>query len=291
VARKAGWDCHGLPVEVEVEKELGFSGKTQIEAYGIEAFNRRCRESVQRYVGDFEALTERIGMWLDVADAYWTMSDEYIESVWWHIRSMWDAGNLYEGHKVVPYCGRCGTALAATARPAGAYRDVTRLGLRPLPTGRRRCDCSSGPPRRGRSCPNVGRRSAPTSTTCGVGAGRRPRRRDGPRPRVRRPRDDACSRPVACRPGGPRHERPFEWLSSPRAPRCGRRVRHRGRRLRIVHLAPALASRPRGLRARGLPCQPGRPAAAFDASVPRRAPFVKTPTAARELLEESGRLL
>ncbi len=165
VARKAGWDCHGLPVEVEVEKELGFSGKTQIEAYGIEAFNRRCRESVQRYVGDFEALTERIGMWLDVADAYWTMSDEYIESVWWHIRSMWDAGNLYEGHRSCPSAGAAERPSPATARPAGAYRDVTRLGLRPLPTGRRRCDCSSGPPRRGRSCPNVGRRSAPTSTT------------------------------------------------------------------------------------------------------------------------------
>jgi isoleucyl-tRNA synthetase len=126
VARKAGWDCHGLPVEVEVEKELGFSGKQQIEAYGIEAFNAKCRESVQRYVGDFEDLTRRIGMWLDIDDAYWTMSNDFVESVWWQFAEMWANGDIEEGFKVVPYCARCGTALSSheLGQP-GAYRDVT----------------------------------------------------------------------------------------------------------------------------------------------------------------------
>lgn len=126
VARKGGWDCHGLPVEVEIEKELGLSSKTEIEAFGIEEFNRRCRESVQRYVEDWGALTERIGMWLDTANAYWTLSNGYIESVWWQLRQMWDRGLLYEDFKVVPYCARCGTALSSheLGQP-DAYRDVT----------------------------------------------------------------------------------------------------------------------------------------------------------------------
>jgi isoleucyl-tRNA synthetase len=126
VARKGGWDCHGLPVEVQVEKELGFSGKPEIEDYGIEAFNRRCRESVYRYVENWSALTSRIGMWLDTADAYWTLSNEYIEGVWWVFRQIWDRELIYEGDKVVPYCGRCGTALSSheLGQP-GAYRDIT----------------------------------------------------------------------------------------------------------------------------------------------------------------------
>jgi isoleucyl-tRNA synthetase len=126
VERKAGWDCHGLPVEVEVEKELGFSGKPQIEDFGIEAFNQRCRESVQRYVEDWSALTSRIGMWLDLSDAYTTMSNDFIESVWWQFHELWDKGLIYEGSKVVPYCGRCGTALSSheLGQP-GAYRDIT----------------------------------------------------------------------------------------------------------------------------------------------------------------------
>ena len=126
VARKAGWDCHGLPVEVEVEKELGFSGKPQIEDFGIEAFNQRCRESVQRYVEDWSALTSRIGMWLDLSDAYATMSNEFIESVWWQFHELWDKELIYEGSKVVPYCGRCGTALSSheLGQP-GAYQDIT----------------------------------------------------------------------------------------------------------------------------------------------------------------------
>jgi isoleucyl-tRNA synthetase len=126
VARKGGWDCHGLPVEVEVEKELGFNNKHEIEDYGIERFNAQCRASVQRYVEDWQSLTSRIGMWLDTAGAYWTLSDEYIESVWWLFAQMWKAGFIYEGFKVVPYCGRCGTALSSheLGQP-GAYHDVT----------------------------------------------------------------------------------------------------------------------------------------------------------------------
>jgi isoleucyl-tRNA synthetase len=124
VARKGGWDCHGLPVEVEIEKELGLSGKTQIREFGIEEFNRRCRESVHRYVGEWTALTERIGMWLDTDGAYWTLYNSYIETVWWLFRQMWDKGLLYEGFKVVPYCGRCGTALSSHEVAQG-YEDVT----------------------------------------------------------------------------------------------------------------------------------------------------------------------
>ena len=125
VPRKGGWDCHGLPVELEVEKELGLSTKQQIEEFGIAEFNRRCRESVQRYVTDWTALTERSGVWIDTADAYWTLDNSYVESVWWLIRQLWDKGLLYEGHKVSPYCGRCGTALSSheLGQP-DVYRDV-----------------------------------------------------------------------------------------------------------------------------------------------------------------------
>jgi isoleucyl-tRNA synthetase len=130
VARKGGWDCHGLPVEVQVEKALGISNKHEIEDYGIEAFNQRCRESVQRYVEDWSALTSRIGMWIDTADAYWTLTNEYIESVWWLFRQLWERGLIYEGLKVVPYCGRCGTALSSheLGQP-DAYRDVTEPSI------------------------------------------------------------------------------------------------------------------------------------------------------------------
>jgi isoleucyl-tRNA synthetase len=126
VARKAGWDCHGLPVEVEIERELGLTSKHQIEDFGIEAFNQRCRESVHRYVEDWGSLTSRIGMWLDTANAYWTLSNEYIETVWWLFHRLWEQGDIYEGDKVVPYCGRCGTALSSheLGQP-GAYVDVT----------------------------------------------------------------------------------------------------------------------------------------------------------------------
>ncbi len=125
VPRKGGWDCHGLPVELEIEKELGLSTKHEIEAYGVEAFNAKCRESVHRYVSDWTALTERAGVWIDTDNAYWTLDNGYVESVWWLLRQMWDKGLLYEGHRVVPYCSRCGTALSSheLGQP-GAYRDV-----------------------------------------------------------------------------------------------------------------------------------------------------------------------
>ncbi len=123
VPRKAGWDCHGLPVELEVEKELGISSKQEIEEYGIAEFNRRCRESVFEYVEEWNRLTERIGFWIDLDDPYVTLEDDYIESVWWSLRRLWDEGRLYEGHKVVPYCPRCGTALSSHEVALG-YEDV-----------------------------------------------------------------------------------------------------------------------------------------------------------------------
>ena len=123
VPRKAGWDCHGLPVELEVERELGITSKEEIEEFGIAEFNARCRESVFRYVEDWNKLTERIGFWLDLDDPYVTMTNEYIESVWWALRRMWDEGRLYEDYKVVPYCPRDGTALSSHEVALG-YQDV-----------------------------------------------------------------------------------------------------------------------------------------------------------------------
>jgi isoleucyl-tRNA synthetase len=123
VPRKAGWDCHGLPVELEVERQLGISSKQEIEEYGIAEFNRRCRESVFEYVEEWDRLTERIGFWIDLEDPYVTLEDDYIESVWWSLRRLWDDGRLYEGHKVVPYCPRCGTALSSHEVALG-YQDV-----------------------------------------------------------------------------------------------------------------------------------------------------------------------
>jgi isoleucyl-tRNA synthetase len=123
VPRKAGWDCHGLPVEIEVEKELGISSKQEIEELGIDKFNARCRESVFEYVEDWNRLTERIGFWIDLDDPYVTMENDYIESVWWSLRRLWDDERLYEGHKVVPYCPRCGTALSSHEVALG-YEDV-----------------------------------------------------------------------------------------------------------------------------------------------------------------------
>jgi isoleucyl-tRNA synthetase len=123
VPRKGGWDCHGLPVELEVEKEIGTTGKRDIEAFGIAAFNERCRASVKRYVGEFERLTERIGYWVDLRDAYWTMDTPYIESVWWSLKSLFERGLLQEDDRVTAYCPRCGTALS-DAEVALGYRSV-----------------------------------------------------------------------------------------------------------------------------------------------------------------------
>ena len=123
VPRKGGWDCHGLPVELEVEKEIGTTGKKDIEAFGVAEFNRLCRESVTRYVGEFERLTERIGFWIDMSEAYWTMSTEYIESVWWSLKQLHTRGLLVEADKVTAYCPRCGTALS-DAEVAQGYETV-----------------------------------------------------------------------------------------------------------------------------------------------------------------------
>jgi isoleucyl-tRNA synthetase len=112
VERKAGWDCHGLPVEIAVEKELGFSGKGDIEAYGVAEFNARCRESVERHVEEFEAMTRRMGYWVDLSRPYRTMDPDYIQSVWWSLKQVYDKGLLVEDHRVGPYCPRCGTGLS-----------------------------------------------------------------------------------------------------------------------------------------------------------------------------------
>jgi isoleucyl-tRNA synthetase len=128
VARKAGWDTHGLPVEIEVEKRIekdfGIrTAKDQIEAIGVERFNEMCRESVWRYRTDWEELSERIGYWLDYGDPYVTYSNNYIESVWWALATMFRGGRLYRGHKVLPYCARCGTTLSSHEVAQG-YKDV-----------------------------------------------------------------------------------------------------------------------------------------------------------------------
>ena len=126
VIRKAGWDTHGLPVELEIEKKLGISGKQQIEEYGVEKFVKQCKESVFDYVHLWEEMTNKVGYWVDMEHPYVTYHNEYIESVWWALKQMWDKGLLYEGHKVMPYCPRCGTALSSHEVAQG-YKDVKDL--------------------------------------------------------------------------------------------------------------------------------------------------------------------
>src|SRR5512138_3923064 len=111
-SRRGGWDTHVLPVEIEVEKQLSFNNKQQIEQYGIDRFNDLCRKSVFTYIRDWERLTDRIAFWVDLEDAYVTYTNDYIESVWWILKNFWDKDLLYRGHKVVPYCPRCGTPLS-----------------------------------------------------------------------------------------------------------------------------------------------------------------------------------
>jgi isoleucyl-tRNA synthetase len=124
VVRKAGWDTHGLPVEIEVEKELGITRKEQIEAYGVGEFNRKCRESVFKYEKDWVAFTRRIGYWLDLDHPYVTYHNSYIESVWWIIKEFWNEGLIYKGHKSVPFCPRCQTSLSSHEVSLG-YKDVS----------------------------------------------------------------------------------------------------------------------------------------------------------------------
>ena len=124
VTRKAGWDCHGLPVEIAVEKELGFAGKGDIERFGTAAFNDKCRESVQRHVSAFTDMTDRMGFWVDFDQAYWTMSPQYVESVWWSLKEIWKKGLLVQDHRVAPYCPRCGTGLSDHELAQG-YETIT----------------------------------------------------------------------------------------------------------------------------------------------------------------------
>lgn len=113
VLRKAGWDTHGLPVELEVERELGINGKEQIEAYGLEPFINRCKESVWKYKGMWEEFSGIVGYWVDMENPYITYENYYIESIWWSLKQIWDKGLLYKGFKIVPYCPRCGTPLSS----------------------------------------------------------------------------------------------------------------------------------------------------------------------------------
>ena len=113
VPRKAGWDTHGLPVEIEVEKLLGLDGKDQIEAYGLEPFIKKCKESVWKYKGMWEDFSNTVGFWADMDNPYVTYDDNFIESEWWALKEIWNKGLLYKGFKIVPYCPRCGTPLSA----------------------------------------------------------------------------------------------------------------------------------------------------------------------------------
>jgi len=126
--RKAGWDTHGLPVELEVEKLLGIDGKQEIEKYGIEPFIAKCKESVWKYKGEWEKMSDRVGYWADMENPYITYDDKYIESVWWAIKTIAEKGLLYKGHKIVPYCPRCGTALSSHEVAQG-YKDVKETSI------------------------------------------------------------------------------------------------------------------------------------------------------------------
>ena len=222
VPRRAGWDCHGLPVEIAVEQELGFAGKPDIERYGIAEFNAKCRESVERHVDSFSELTRRMGYWVDMSTAYWTMDPGYIQSVWWSLKQIFDKGLLVEDHRVAPYCPRCGTGLSdhevaqgyetltdpsVYVRTAGHQRRVGRQG-RPARSGRRR---------RGRCRPTPPSPCTPTSPTSSRGHGRRrhPRRRRAAA--GRRPRRDRRRRGP-----GPHHRPRLGARALPAPLRAGR---------------------------------------------------------------------
>ncbi|MHA2099311.1 MAG: isoleucine--tRNA ligase, partial [Candidatus Kariarchaeaceae archaeon] len=123
IPRIGGWDCHGLPVELEIEKKMGFNSKSDIEAYGIKEFNQLCKESVLKYTDDWAEMSRRIGFWLDLDKSYVTMTDEYIESVWWSLKTLYDKGLVYKGTRVAPYCSRCGTTLSSHELAQG-YQDI-----------------------------------------------------------------------------------------------------------------------------------------------------------------------
>ena len=124
VERRFGWDCHGLPVENLIEKELGLNSKTDIESYGVAKFNEACRASVLRYVNEWEQTITRLGRWVDFENDYKTMNPEYMESIWWVLKSLWEKGLLYEGHYILPYCPRCSTVLSNHELALGGYKEV-----------------------------------------------------------------------------------------------------------------------------------------------------------------------
>ncbi|MDD2427182.1 MAG: isoleucine--tRNA ligase [Eubacteriales bacterium] len=128
VPRKAGWDTHGLPVELEVEKKLGLNGKEHIEEYGVEKFIAECKKSVWKYLSEWEEMTERVGFWVDMDNAYITYENDYIESVWWALKEIWKKNLIYKGHRVVPYCPRCGTALSSHEVAQG-YKDIKETSI------------------------------------------------------------------------------------------------------------------------------------------------------------------
>ena len=128
VLRKAGWDTHGLPVELEIEKKLGLKSKKEIEKYGIARFNKLCKKSVWEYKKDWERLTERIAFWLDMEKPYITYETDYIESVWWILKEIYKKGLIYQGYKVVPYCPRCGTSLSSHEVALG-YKKIKELAV------------------------------------------------------------------------------------------------------------------------------------------------------------------
>src|SRR3989339_521741 len=128
VARKGGWDTHGLPVELEVEKQLGFTGKAQIEEFGIAPFNEKCKESVWTYLTDWKEFTRRLGFWVDLDNAYVTYKPEYVEGLWGVIKKIWDRGLLYQDYRVTPHCPRCGTSLSSHELAQG-YKDVKDISV------------------------------------------------------------------------------------------------------------------------------------------------------------------
>ncbi|MDR2552258.1 MAG: class I tRNA ligase family protein, partial [Treponema sp.] len=124
VERRFGWDCHGLPVETLIEKELGLNSKSDIEAFGIARFNEACRDSVLRYVGEWRRVITRLGRWVDFDNDYKTMDPPYMETIWWVMKSLWEKGLLYEGHYILPYCPRCATVLSNHELNLGGFKDV-----------------------------------------------------------------------------------------------------------------------------------------------------------------------
>jgi len=124
VERRFGWDCHGLPVEYEMEKELGISGKKQIEEYGVARFNESCRSIVLRYTKEWRSIVTRLGRWVDFDNDYKTMDADYMESIWWVVKQLWDKKLLYQSHYILPYCHRCSTVLSNHELNLGGYQEV-----------------------------------------------------------------------------------------------------------------------------------------------------------------------